>query len=86
MLTFHLLETGSVPFFVIVSGDVIRSLDAGLASHSSLAACLSCRGIVLLLDSLSAVSPKLLVYGDSIYTLPDPGRLTTALPMKFQKL
>lgn len=72
MLTFHLLETGSVPFFVIVSGNVIRLLDAGLAPHSSLAVCLSWKEMVLLLDSLSAVSPKLLVYRDSIYTFPDP--------------
>lgn len=57
---------------MIVPGNVIRSLDAGLALHSSLAVCLSWREMVFLLDSLSAVSPKLLVYGDSIYTFPDP--------------
>lgn len=35
---------------------------------------------MFLLDSLSAVSPKLLVYGDSIYTSPDPWKADPCPP------
>lgn len=88
MLKSHLLETGAVPSFLVVSGNVIRPLDAGLARtppwqpvftggrrYSSETACLLSLQSFLYMGNEKLLSASCLLLG----------RLVPALPMRFQE-